>query len=318
MPAALAISTCWNSGRHTDGRAMIEELVSLGFDRIELGHGIRFSLWPGVLQAVDAGLVRITSLHNFCPLPMGFTRANPNCYEFTDPRPVRRRNALRHTKETIDAAAAVGADRVVLHLGSTGQSESTPGLENLLARGRWGSRPFVRRKIRALMDHEARAQDRWPWVREALHEIGGHARAKGIRLGLECRECVEEFPLDHEWDAVFASLESFGDTFGYWHDFGHAARKDALGWIDHLAHFRRLAPRLIGCHVHDFQRPAQDHRALGEGLIPFSQFWPEVHTNPVFVLELSPRIGVQQVQACLTWWNANGPASTGASGLKSS
>lgn len=304
MPRPLSISTCWNSHRHQDGRAMLAELAGMGFDTVELGHGIRFSLWPGVREAVDAGVVKISSLHNFCPLPIGFTRANPNCYEYTDPRPARRRHALKHTLETIDAAGAVGASRIVLHLGSTGQKEVTQDLESAVAEGRWGSRKFVAAKIKALAAHEKAARERWPWVRDALLQIGAYAREKNILLGLECRECVEEFPLDHEWDGVFAEL---GDSFGYWHDFGHAARKDALGWIEHLPHFRRMAPRLIGCHVHDFNLPAQDHQALGEGIIPFADFWPCLETNPVFVLELSPRVTPQQVDACRTWWKTNGP-----------
>ncbi|MDX6765759.1 MAG: sugar phosphate isomerase/epimerase [Candidatus Methylacidiphilales bacterium] len=304
MPSPLAISTCWNSGRHQDGRAMLEELAGLGFDTVELGHGVRFSLWPGVREAVDAGVVKISSLHNFCPLPIGFTRANPNCYEFTDPRPSRRRLALRHTLETINAAASVGASRVVLHLGSTGQREVTPQLESALARGRWGSRKFVADKIAALTAHERAAADRWPWVRDALQEIAVRAREKNIRLGLECRESVEEFPMDHAWEGIFAEL---GTDFGYWHDFGHAARKDALGWIDHLGHFRRMAPRLIGCHIHDFIPPVQDHQALGSGTIPFASFWPILETDPVFVLELSPRVKVEEVRLCQQWWIKNGP-----------
>jgi sugar phosphate isomerase/epimerase len=283
---------------------MIQELADLGFDTVELGHGIRFSLWPGVREAVDSGLVKISSLHNFCPLPMGFTRANPNCYEYTDPRPARRRQALKYSLETIDAAASVGASRIVLHLGSTGQKEITPFLESELARGRWGSRKFVASKIKALSEHEKAARERWPWVREALQQMGEYAQAKNIRLGLECRECVEEFPLDHEWEGVFAEL---GDIFGYWHDFGHAARKDALGWIEHLLHFRRMAPRLIGSHVHDFNLPNRDHQALGDGIIPFAPFWTCLKTNPVFVLELSPRVTQEKVQLCRTWWIKNGP-----------
>lgn len=318
MPPPLAISTCWNSHRHTDGRAMLAELAGLGFDRVELGHGIRFSLLPGIRSAVDAGLVRITSLHNFCPLPIGYLRANPNCFEFSDPRAVRRKNALRYTRETIAQAADLGADRVVLHLGSTGQPEVTPLLESLTACGRWGSKKFCRTKISALIEHESRARARWPWVRDALLQLGAFAREKNVRLGLECRECVEEFPLDHEWPWVFEELSAQAPAFGYWHDFGHAARKEVLGWIEHLPHFRRLAPRLIGCHLHDFQMPARDHCAPGTGIIPFSEFWPLLPPDVVFVLELSPRIGVQQAQSCLKWWNAHGPASIGASGSRSS
>ncbi len=50
-----SLSTCWNSHRHTDGRAMLREIRELGFDYAELSHGIRISLLPGILDAVDAG-----------------------------------------------------------------------------------------------------------------------------------------------------------------------------------------------------------------------------------------------------------------------
>lgn len=297
---------------------MLEELAALGFKHVELGHGIRFSLWPGILSAVQSGVVQVSSLHNYCPLPMGFTRANPNCFEFSDPRAIRRKNALKHTRETIQRAADVGAGRVVLHLGSTGQHPRSPRLEALLARGRWGSRPFCRIKIQALSEHEAGFQARWPWVRDALLELGACAREHRIRLGLECRECAEEIPMDHLWENVFRDLAPVGDVVGYWHDFGHAARKDALGWIEHLPHFIRMAPHLIGCHVHDFLRPARDHCAPGSGLIDYSRFWAYSPPDVVFVLELSPRVRVEQVQACLKWWNVNGPAPTGVCGPKSS
>ena len=50
-----SLSTCWNSHRHTDGAVMLREIRDLGFEYAELSHGIRISLLPGILQAVDAG-----------------------------------------------------------------------------------------------------------------------------------------------------------------------------------------------------------------------------------------------------------------------
>src|SRR5262245_40809525 len=74
----LSCSTCWNSGRHTDGEAMLQEIVDLGFTRVELGHGVRISLMEGVLKGLERGLCTISSLHNFCPLPVEITRASPD------------------------------------------------------------------------------------------------------------------------------------------------------------------------------------------------------------------------------------------------
>jgi hypothetical protein len=34
---------------------MLRELADLGFDHVELGHGIRFSLWPDILRELEKG-----------------------------------------------------------------------------------------------------------------------------------------------------------------------------------------------------------------------------------------------------------------------
>src|SRR3954447_25608231 len=100
-----SLSSCWNSNRHTDGRAMLRELRDMGFERAELSHGIRISLLPGILEAVDAGEMQISSLHNFCPLPLGVTRAAPNIFLFSSSDPRERDRAYRHSLKTIETAA---------------------------------------------------------------------------------------------------------------------------------------------------------------------------------------------------------------------
>src|SRR5947207_1843250 len=130
-----SLSTCWNSHRHTDGRAMLREIRDLGFDYAELSHGTRISLLPGILEAVDAGEVKISSLHNFCPLPMGVNHSAPNLYQFSAEKPREREMAQRHTLKTIDFAARVKAPAVVLHLGSLDMKSYTDKLLNLAARG---------------------------------------------------------------------------------------------------------------------------------------------------------------------------------------
>src|SRR5919205_2044398 len=101
----IAFSTCWNSGRHTAGDEMLREIkTELGFDLIELGHGIRLSLMPGIQQMFDDGEVRISSLHNFCPLPVEIMSASPDCYEFSAARKTERDRAVTQTLKTLDFA----------------------------------------------------------------------------------------------------------------------------------------------------------------------------------------------------------------------
>src|SRR6187402_403054 len=112
-----SLSSCWNSHRHTDGRAMLREIRDLGFEYAELSHGIRISLLPGIFEAVEAGEIKISSLHNFCPLPMGVDRAAPNIYKFSSEDRRERESAFKHTMKTLETAVRVKAQLVVLHTG---------------------------------------------------------------------------------------------------------------------------------------------------------------------------------------------------------
>src|SRR5437870_11942990 len=107
--AMIAFSTCWNSGRHTSGEEMLREIQALGFNLIELGHGIRISLMPGIQKMFDAGEVRFSSLHNFCPLPVEVMVASPDCYQFSAVSPGERERAIKQTFQTIDFAKRLNA-----------------------------------------------------------------------------------------------------------------------------------------------------------------------------------------------------------------
>jgi sugar phosphate isomerase/epimerase len=130
-----AFSTCWNSHRHTDGRDMLREIRELGFEHAELSHGIRISLLPGIFEAVDAGEIKISTLHNFCPLPMGINHAAPNLFKFTSEDRRERENAFKHTLKTIETAARVHARLVVLHMGCIEMKDYTDRLLEMIAAG---------------------------------------------------------------------------------------------------------------------------------------------------------------------------------------
>jgi sugar phosphate isomerase/epimerase len=302
----LALSTCWHADRVTDGTRLLQEAGYLGFSTVELSHNTRYSLWPGILSARrQTGLPAIAVLHNFCPVPVEVLRPHPNAYEFSDSRPSARRLAERHTLETLEAAAEVGAKFVVLHLGSAGPRRSAEKLETLAAAGKIGSREFVRGKIATIRTMEKAFAEAWPRVEEILLRVGEKAAAVGVRLGLECREDPREIPPDDSWEEILQKLPA--PTFGYWHDFGHAAAKEGLGLIDHEQHLRRLAPRLIGAHLHDYSPAKGDHLPLGQGTIPFARLLPLLPRDAHLSLELSPDVSAEDVRASLAWWNQNQP-----------
>src|SRR5262249_40488004 len=89
----------------------------------------------GILAAVDAGEIKISSLHNFCPLPIGVNHSAPNLFQFSDERPRERDLALKHTLKTLEFAARVKAPVVVLHSGSIEMKNYTDKLLEMAARG---------------------------------------------------------------------------------------------------------------------------------------------------------------------------------------
>src|SRR5438552_5821780 len=168
----ISFSTCWNSGRHNAGDEMLREIKGeFGLDLIELGHGIRISLVPGIQKMFDAGEVRFSSLHNFCPLPVEVLAALPDCYQFSAVYPQERQRAIKQTLQTIDFAARLGAPFVVLHLGTVRIGDVTDSLIDLVKKGKLLSRQFVKKKLRAIEKREAAAGRYLERVKEALRRI---------------------------------------------------------------------------------------------------------------------------------------------------
>jgi len=194
-----SFSTCWNSHRHTDGRAMLQEIRQLGFAYAELSHGTRISLVPGILEAVDAGEIRISSLHNFCPLPIGVNYAAPNLYQFSAERPRERELAARYTLKTMEFAGRVKASAVVLHAGGIEMKNYTDKLLDLLGRGEKATPRYEKLCLELDAKREARKEPFLERVKEALKKLLPEAESRGLKLGIENRQGLEELPLESHY-----------------------------------------------------------------------------------------------------------------------
>jgi sugar phosphate isomerase/epimerase len=289
-----SFSTCWNSHRHTDGRAMLREIRELGFDYAELSHGIRLSLVPGILEAVDAGEIKISSLHNFCPLPIGVLQAAPNLYEFSAGEDLDRQLAVKHTLKTFEFAAHVKALVVVLHLGSIQMKDYTGKLSKMLEADGKASAKFDKLRAEALKTCEAKKEKFFTRMKETLRQILPDAEKRGVKLGCENRQALEELPLDGDYANFLKEFDRPG--IAYWHDAGHAQIKENFGVLQHAKFLETLAPRLAGFHVHDVIFPARDHSAPGTGTIDFAALKPFVKPQHIKVFELSPSLPADAVK----------------------
>jgi len=278
---------------------MLREIADLGFTHAELSHGIRIVLLPGILRAVGEGMIKISSTHNFCPLPTGVTQAAPNLFEpsATDIR--AHEQWLRHTRRSLDFAAKVNSSVLVLHLGSVRFFWFPPSrkLKAYLVSdpvASSGDAKYVLLLRKACIRLREKMPPFWSQMLSSLEEIGAYAADRGVTLGCENREKFEEMPLDDDFEELFKSLTS-AVPCGYWHDTGHAQLKEGAGLITHRDHLARYAPRLLGFHLHDVNALGKDHQEIGSGSVDFdmvSSHWKPEHR---LTLELSPRVKVEEV-----------------------
>ncbi|MFZ0829495.1 MAG: sugar phosphate isomerase/epimerase [Verrucomicrobiia bacterium] len=289
-----SLSTCWNSKRHTDGRKMLREIRDLGFAQAELSHGIRLGLVPGVLEAVDAGEIEISSLHNFCPLPMGVNHASPNLYEFSDERPRERELAVKYTLKTLDFAQRVKAPLVVLHLGRMELKDYTGKLSEMLERDGKRTPRYEKLRAEAAASREAGKAKAVGRVYETLNLILPEAEKRDLKLGIENRQALEEIPLEADFEFFFREFDS--PNLVYWHDTGHAQIKENLGFLNHTQHLASLTGRLAGFHIHDVKFPTADHAPPGSGTVDFGALKPFVKPGHTKVFELSPSLPVEAVK----------------------
>jgi sugar phosphate isomerase/epimerase len=274
---------------------MLREIRDLGFEYAELSHGTRISLLPGILEAVDAGEIKISSLHNFCPLPIGVNNSAPNLYQFSSERPRERELAERYTLKTLDLAGRVKAPLVVLHLGSVDMRNYTDKLLELVARGEKETPKYE--KLCAELD-EKREGRKGPFLermKELLKKLLGEAESRSVMLGAENRQAVEELPFESDFQFIFRELAS--PNLVYWHDTGHAQIKENLGFIFHQMHLESLRDRVYGFHIHDVQFPGRDHCAPGSGMIDFAALKTWVKPNHIKVFEFSPSLTADEVRS---------------------
>ena len=297
----LSCSTSWNSSRHTTGDAMLQEILDLGFTRVELGHGIRLSLMEGIQRYFDEGKVQFSSLHNFCPLPIEITRAAPDCYEYSSHRESERERAVKLTLQTIDFAARLNAPLVVLHLGRVPIGDVTGKLIELAESNQHLSRKYVKVKLKAVKAREKKAAFYLQRSKECLLRVIDHAASKNVKLGVEGRQAYEEIPSEDEVVALLDEINA-PHVVGYWHDFGHIQVKENLGFLSHFDWLSKIAPRMLGGHLHDTVWPGHDHRVPFTGSIDYDKLIPLLRQDCPLIWEMSPRRKADEIVEGLRKW----------------
>jgi sugar phosphate isomerase/epimerase len=304
----LAFSSCWNNSRHTDGEAMIQEILNLGFPNIELSHGMTVAKIPGIRKEFAAGMFACSGVHNYFPSPVEVMIDAPDAYEYTSHRPFDRKRAMEMTLKSLELAAEFKAHYLVLHMGSAPISSAkfTKPLTKMVAAGEQREPSYIKAKIKFIKKREKLAPLYYHRAIEALEELAPKAEEYGVKLAIESRSRFEDMPNERE---MVRLQEHFKDNpwVGYWHDFGHVQLKHNLGLLDHNEWLETISLHIIGGHVHDVQWPARDHRTPFTGSLDYSQLLPFFPPGCPLIWELSPTREADEIKSSLEVWKRKFP-----------
>ena len=309
----LALSTRWNAGRHHDGQALVEEILELGIDRLELGYDLRAELIPGVKAMIESHAVRVDSVHNFCPVPVGAPRPPPQTYTPASADRREREYAVIHISRTLRFAAEVGASVVVCHSGNVDMPSYTFDLLRLAARNEQFTDAFEALKLKAQIQRDKKAPRQIDYLSESLDALLPVLAETGVQLALENLPTWEAIPTELEGERLMTRFRDAGVRL--WWDIGHAQIRENLGFINAARWLDRLTPFIAGLHIHDVEPPGRDHLMPPRGKIDFQALSRYARMDMVRVLEPAPDTAPDHITGALQClrqiWSVDDPGQPG-------
>ena len=278
----FSLSTSWNSSCYKDGYGLISEIKSAGFDTVELNFALTESIVDDILQFSQKSIIKVSSLHNMCPLPREVApqEASPDYYSLSSMDEGERGLAVRAAKTTIDYANLFGAKAIVLHAGRVQVKDRTRDLSALTN----DKIRFDALKADMIRERSMNAKNYLENTIKSLAELVPYGKTKNVCLGIENRYYYREIPIEEEFEIIFKEFKP--GTLYYWHDVGHAEVFERLGLCRHRELLDKFSGRLIGVHLHDIIGTIDDHNVPGFGTFDFSTLKPYLTYDTLKVIEV--------------------------------
>lgn len=289
----LSLSTHWNAFRHSNGESLIEEIAEAGFKSVELGYDLRLDLAEGVRRLVENGSIKVSSVHNYCPVPLGAPFGHPELFDLSSNDPAARSMAVRQTAKTIEFASEVKAAAVVIHCGYAEMPNLSNQLIEIARSGGLFSDKFEKIRTKLIIKRGKTAAESLNSVRRSLEELLGTAERCRVKICLENLPIWESIPTETEMQHLLDEFKS--PWLGYWHDIGHGYIRQAMGFTVQEPWLKRLKP--VGFHIHDVDSGLRDHLMPPLGNVDFSTFKDTAGHGSIAVLEPAPGTPLEQVKA---------------------
>ena len=295
----FSVSTHWNTYRHTTGEAMLEEILGLGVDAVELGYDLRIDLVPGVRAMVQSHAIKVLSVHNYCPVPMGAPRGHPELFTPASPEKSTRDSAVTHMSRTIAFAAEMGAKVVVAHAGNVDMSRISRDMITECEHGRQYSPAYEKLKMKVMTTRDKKAPKQIGYLRESIDRLLPVLTEHKMVLAFENLPTWESIPTEIEIEKLLADYNT--PWLRCWYDFGHGQIRQNLGFINAARWAERLAPWMAGMHIHDVRPPVQDHVMPPKGHIPFDQYRDIVQRDLIRVIEPAPGTNPAEIKEAIAF-----------------
>jgi sugar phosphate isomerase/epimerase len=298
----LGISTAWNGTGASDGRQIVDQVMGLGFRRLEVDYRVQREAIDGIERAVRAGEIEVTSIHNFAPL---FPDEEP-CWCGGDKLPLssadetERAEAVRLTLISLALARRLGAKALILHSGEVdgiGRDYFQELADIVRSEGVW-SPPAVRLRESLRKQRDANKPRHLRAVIKSLRDLLPHAQESGITICLENRYFYHQVPLPEEIPAMIEEIDS--PLIRCWHDIGHGHVLDVLGFVPHLASLEQLQNHVFGVHIHDALF-VNDHIAPGTGEIDLASVLAKTPASALKVLELASTVPEENISSAVEY-----------------
>ena len=291
--ADLAISTMWNFRRASSGEELLDQLIALGFHRVELNYQVREEWLPGIERYVREGLMKVSSVHNVFPKTFD-QRFDTDSVLLGYEDEALRRQAVELSKGSIDWAVKLGAGAVVFHpteVPLDPQRFDVP-LKQMIAAHQTDTEAY--RALHAEMLAARQASPYLSRMMKSIEELADYVVAQNlpVRLGMENRAMCHQAPIFAEFELIVDRFA--GGPVGIWLDTGHAIMMIEMG-LQTLPLPEKVAENIVGMHIHDAV-DALDHYAPctlpGDVLEPFRDYMVK---SPIKVLELSGRLSAEEI-----------------------